>query len=336
MMMDQTTTSETTLVQETSTSTYTTANYGSGSSYWGGSGYDNCVNQCMASYGGMTMGGTYQATATAGSAGSTGTGATVTVLVGPTAGAYRFMPFAVNASVGDTIEFHWGASNHTVTKSSALLPCNKSAENPVFASGEQQDGFIFSQVVNTTETTYYYCGTPTHCEKGMFGIINPPQATPGSPNSLAVMLSTLASNDSDLAAYAAYSSNLTANNLAASSWADNLDISVLPQWAQGLAAASALFTRATLGMNSEIISSDGSVDLSSVQNTPLMLPMDITNALANGAAAASTSATDVPSEAAATSAESAASSKPTSGAVTVTSSRLLVAAFVVVATFFAL
>jgi hypothetical protein len=37
--------------------------------------------------------------------------------------------------------------------------------------------FAVSQVVNDTNPTFFYCGTPGHCEKGMFGIINPPTAS---------------------------------------------------------------------------------------------------------------------------------------------------------------
>jgi plastocyanin len=79
-------------------------------------------------------------TATGSSYGSKGTGATHTVIVAPTQGVLRYVPFAVNASVGDTIQFMWGANNHTVTKSSALTPCNKSTDG-LFASGTQNKDF---------------------------------------------------------------------------------------------------------------------------------------------------------------------------------------------------
>lgn len=38
-------------------------------------------------------------------AAATGTGATHTVVVAPTKGVLRYVPFAVNASVGDTVRF---------------------------------------------------------------------------------------------------------------------------------------------------------------------------------------------------------------------------------------
>ncbi|KAJ7685143.1 hypothetical protein DFH06DRAFT_968538 [Mycena polygramma] len=319
---------------------YQTSNYGSGSSNWGGSGYEDCVNQCVAQFGGSSGGGSYMATATSGSYGSKGTGATHTVLVAPTKGVFRMMPFATNASVGDTIEFHWGADEHTVTKSSQLLPCNKSSDAPVFASGEQNTSFVFTQVVNDTNPTFYYCGTPGHCEKGMFGIINPAMATPGSPSSLGGMMSSMAANDSDLSAYAAYSSNITSNNQAASEWGTNFDMASMPDWSHSLFATNVLFTRAVLGMNSEILKPDNSIDLSSTASTPLMLPMDISAPLnAASAPVASGAAAAVPAGAAETAPASSASPSAAAapnGASSVASPRLLVAAAVVVATIFAL
>jgi len=340
------TTSSTEDIQSTSTTTssnsYQTSNYGSGSSNWGGSGYQDCVNQCIASYGGMSGGGSYQATATSGSYGSSGSGATHTVLVAPTKGVFRFMPFATNASVGDTIEFHWGADNHTVTKSSELLPCNKSADAPVFASGEQNKDFVFRQVVNDTNPTFYYCGTPTHCEKGMFGVINPQMATPGSPTSIGGMMSSMAANDSDLSAYAAYSQNVTSNNDVASQWGSNFEMANMPDWSRSLMATNVLFTRATFGMNPDTLKADGSSNLASVATTPLMIPMDISGAL--NAAAATTAAASAPvanaADAAATAATASSappstSSKPSS-AMALASPKMLVGVVVVLATIFAL
>ncbi|KAJ7156017.1 hypothetical protein C8R43DRAFT_884380 [Mycena crocata] len=332
------------MVEETSTTSayksYETSSYGSGSTYWGGSGYQDCVNQCMADFGGgSTGGGSYQATATSGSEGSKGTGATHTVIVAPTKGVFRMMPFATNASVGDTIEFHWGADVHTVTKSSSLTPCNKSSDAPVFASGTQNQSFVFTQVVNDTNPTFYFCGTPTHCQKGMFGIINPAMATPGSPSSLGGMMSSMAANDSDLSAYAAYSNNITANNNQAATWGSNFDMSNMPDWSHSLFATNVLFNRAALAMNPEVLQADNSIDLSSVATTPLMLPKDMTPALnaAAAPAAASDGGVAQAAGAAATAAASPEASPATpNGASSLSSPRLLVGAVVVLATIFAL
>ena len=73
--------------------------------------------------------------------GSSGNGQTHTVIVAPTQGVLRYVPFALNASVGDTVKFIWGANEHTVTKSSELTLCNKTSDQP-FASGEQNKTFV--------------------------------------------------------------------------------------------------------------------------------------------------------------------------------------------------
>jgi plastocyanin len=221
MMMDS---SSTMMMDSTSTamaaSAYSTPSYGSGNSNWGGSGYDSCVqrmfsgifgdydltdssSECMASYGSM---GSYMPTATASMGSSGNGGVTHTVIVAPTQGVLRYIPFAINASVGDTVMFMWGANEHTVTKSSQLAICNKTSDAP-FASGEQNKSFTceytfarsigpyvdqnipvaVTQVVNDTDPTFFYCGTPGHCEKGMFGIINPPVANESSVSVASMM-----------------------------------------------------------------------------------------------------------------------------------------------------
>jgi plastocyanin len=85
------------------------------------------------------------------SAGSYGSGSTHTVWVAPTQGVLRYVPFALNASVGDTVKFIWGANNHTVTKSSELALCNKTGDAP-FASGEQNKTFVCKN--NMTHSLY--------------------------------------------------------------------------------------------------------------------------------------------------------------------------------------
>lgn len=331
------------LDESTSTSTayvssYTSPSYGSGSSNWGGSGYNDCVQQCIASFGAPAA--TYQATATSGSYGSSGTGATITVIVAPTQGVLRFVPFAVNASVGDTIEFHWGANNHTVTKSSELTPCNKSAE-PLFASGEHNKDFVFTQVVNDTSPTFFYCGTPTHCQKGMFGIINPPNAL-DAPTSFSGSIQSMASNNSDISAYVAYSNSVVSQNSSsvAQTWGGSIDLAGLPDWAHSFAAENILFTRNLIAMNSDIVGADGSIDLSSVATTPLMLPNDISAAL-NAASAPSSTSSAVSSETSsavsdASGAAAAATSAVSNGASSLASPRILVGLMVIIATFFAL
>lgn len=337
-MMEHETTS-TMMEHETTTSsaTYSMPTYGSGGSNWGGSGYDDCVQQCIASHGAPPA--TYSPTATSGHDGSTGGGATVTVMVAPKQGVLRYVPFAVNATVGTTIEFRWGGGPHTVTKGTALLPCNKSNEAPVFASGQQEKDFIFSQVVNDTNPTYYFCGVGQHCNNGMFAIINPPMDTTG-PTSVGGMMQDMMANNSDLKAYAAYTANATSGK-AGSNWGSGISLKDMPEWARPLAAENVLYTRSFLAMNSETVKEDGAIDLGNMANTPLMFPEDVGAAInaagspTSGAVSESTDNTSTASSEPASQSSAAAENK-SNGASAVASPKVLVALMAVVATFFAL
>jgi len=243
-------------------STYTVPSYGSGSSDWG-SGYDDCVQKCHGSYGAPyeKPSGTYE---------DHGKGATHTVIVAPTQGVLRYVPFALNASVGDTVKFVWGANNHTVTKGSALLPCNKTSDN-LFTSGVQNKGFEFTQVVNSTEPTYFFCNTPTHCQKGMFGIINP-RTNFGAATSVGLLAPELAAKDADLGAIWDKTSKDTEGNYKASSWGSNLDSKDMPEWSKEYLVENTLYVRSFLALNKDVLKDDGSIDLSNAPNTPLMFP----------------------------------------------------------------
>ncbi|TFY83235.1 hypothetical protein EWM64_g779 [Hericium alpestre] len=252
------------------------ASYGSGSSNWGGgSGYDSCVQQCMASFGAPSS--MAMPSQTGSAMGSYGTGGTThTVWVAPKQGVLRYVPFATNASVGDTVKFIWGANNHTVTKSSQLELCNKTSQQP-FVSGTQNASFVFTQVVNDTSPTFYYCGTPGHCQAGMFGIINPPNAFM-SPTSAAQMIPMMAQNDSSMAAAWSYTQSATANNTGAANWGSNMDMSSMPQWSKSYMADNIMYTRAFLAANPEVVNDDSSVDMSKAQSNALMVPTDISAA----------------------------------------------------------
>ncbi|KAF8959046.1 hypothetical protein BDZ97DRAFT_1923192 [Flammula alnicola] len=310
-----------------------TPSYGSGNSNWGNSGYNDCVQQCMASYGGLPA--TYTPPPTVTNAVSSGSGATHTVIVAPTQGVLRYVPFVLNASVGDTIQFMWGANNHTVTKSSELTPCNKTLDTP-FSSGEQNLGFVFTQVVNDTNPTFFYCGTPTHCQKGMFGIINPPNAFQ-APTSVSGMMQSIAANNSDVMGYAAYTQTQTANNSNAASWGKNIDLATLPEWSHQYVAENVLYTRNFLAANPEVLQDDGSVNLGASGSTPLMIPQDLSAVLSNAApASASASATPAVASAAAAAASSPAASTTAaaanSGALSISSSKVAVGLVAAVAT----
>ncbi|RDX56852.1 hypothetical protein OH76DRAFT_423348 [Lentinus brumalis] len=276
--------------QSTAAATSTSSAYGSGYTNWGGSGYNDCVQQCVASYGAPPA--SWTPSSTQGSSndgsysGSKGSGATHTVIVAPTQGVLRYVPFAVNASVGDTVMFVWNAKNHTVTKSSALEICNKTSDAP-FASGEHDAPFTFTQVVNDTNPTYFYCGTPGHCQKGMFGMINPP-ASSQAGTSVGSMMGSAVSNSSDMAAMMAYTNTMTGSNEKAASWGASIDMAALPEWAHSSVLENVMYTRAFLGANPETLKDDGFIDMSG--DAPKMIPQDmapINNAVDSGAATSS-------------------------------------------------
>ncbi|KAJ3573968.1 hypothetical protein NP233_g2094 [Leucocoprinus birnbaumii] len=350
MMMDSSTMADmsTSVMTDASTSTaawqsYQTPSYGSGSSSWGssswngGSNYNDCVSQCLAQYGNAPQPWTPPPSSTydSGSSSSSGSGVTHTVIVAPTQGVFRYVPFAVNASVGDTVRFMWGANNHTVTKSNTLEPCNATSDSP-FASGIQLKDFVFDQVVNDTNPTFFHCAVPNHCQKGMFGMINPPSNS-GAGTSVSLMMSSWTSSNPDISAYAAVTTNMTMNNTVASNWGGNIDVKSFPEWSQPMVAENVLYTRNFLAANPNTIKDDGTVDLGNANGSQLMIPQDIGNALNNAntspsSAASAPSASSVPASAA-SSAPSA--SQSTSGAAT-TSPKLIVALAAAAASFFLL
>jgi plastocyanin len=316
-----------------STQTYSPPSYGSGSSSWSNGGdYNSCVQQCMSQYGSPgSMDMPPASTPTSGS--GSGNGATHTVIVAPTQGVLRYVPFVLNASVGDTINFMWGANNHTVTKSSQLELCNKTSDAP-FASGEHNKSFMFSQVVNDTNPTFYYCGTPTHCQKGMFGIINPPNAYQ-QPGSLSNMMPTLASMYPSTNASWAYSSNFTANNSVAANWGMNIDMSKMPNWTMPYIAENAMYSRVFLASNPSTISEDGTISLSSLSNGTMIVPADFAAAARqNNAGYGSPPSSSTSSSVAAS--PTSASGALKNGAGALASPRIVVALVAVAAAAFAL
>jgi len=263
--------------------------YGSGSNSWGSNPYDDCVKQCQASY----------PTLTPSNAPPTKTGKTHVVWVAPTQGVLRYVPFAVNASVGDTVKFIWGANNHTVTKGSQLTPCNKTSDAP-FASGIQLKDFVFEQVVNDTNPTFFYCAVPNHCTKGMFGIINPPNAL-GGPTSVGSMMQPMVAANPNLGKMRAFVDDATKNSTVASKWGTNFDMGSIPQWAQESFMENVLYTRQFLAANSDALGDDGEVNASLGGNPPV-IPQDITQVALNnspgygsGPANPTTTSTVVPS-----------------------------------------
>lgn len=239
--------------------------YGSGSNNWGSNPFDDCVKQCQAKFPLAPPKDAPKDTPTK-------TGKTHVVWVAPTQGVLRYVPFAVNASVGDTVKFIWGANNHTVTKGSQLTPCNKTSDSP-FASGIQLKDFTFEQVVNDTNPVFFYCAVPTHCTKGMFGIINPPNANAG-PSSVGSMMQGMVAANPNLGKMRDYTDNATKTSEPASKWGTNLDMANIPDWAHESFVENVMHTRNWLAANPDAFK-DGDVDASLGGNPPVN-PKDIT------------------------------------------------------------
>lgn len=273
------------------TSSMATATYGSG---YTPSGYDSCVQQCMANYAPPPS----MVTATPAippnvDNGNSGNGATHTVIVAPTQGVLRYVPFAVNATVGDTVRFVWGAGPHTVTQSSQFNLCNATLDHP-FKSGLQNKSFVFDQVVNDTNPTFYYCGVPTHCEKGMFGVINPPNAQPGATTSTQSMISTMTQNNSDLAAQWTYTMTGTQNSTAASMWGGNMDLAKMTSDPQGQLALiqNVMFTRLAMASNQQYITPQGGFNPDISQG--MSVPVDPTKLVASSNGTSTSSESPMP------------------------------------------
>ncbi|CAE6515884.1 unnamed protein product [Rhizoctonia solani] len=277
-----------------SAAAHTTASpsYGSGSSNWG-TDLNSCVQMCQAKFGGGLSSASAPPPSTTTAAPAAGTGATHTVIVAPTKGVLRYVPFAVNASVGDTVRFMWGAGPHTVTKSSALTVCNKSADASTFASGQQNASFVFDQVVNNTEPTFFFCAVPNHCQKGMFGIINPPSAPAGSATSVGAMMSTWTSQNPDLAKMQTAVDSMTINT-PAYNWASNLDVSSIPTEAHESLVQNVFYTRMFYAANA-----GAEQGASLPDGKPISIPNDVSTLLTgtagNPAGASGAPAGGVPS-----------------------------------------
>jgi len=346
---NQYTTSSTIVYDSTSTSSaYVssyTASYGSGSSNWGGSGYNDCVMQCAASFGGMDS----MASATwvpptatqdsyAGQSGSNGV--THTIIVAPSQGVLRYVPFATNASAGDTVEFHWNAGPHTVTQSSALEVCNKTDLSTAFASGMQQAGFTYDMVINDTTPIWFYCGVTGHCEKGMFGGINIGEAAPGGSSymSLGSMVVNMTSSSSDCMAMWQYTKNVTSSNSYASNWGMGINVAGMDSNSMMEVMNNVMWTQQLIAANPDTVDAEKGFQVS---NKPLNLPVDLSSALASAPAPSSPAAATggaAASSAAVSSGAAGAAASPTAtgksnGAASVASSSVAIALVAIVASF---
>ncbi|KAL6798969.1 Cupredoxin [Trichoderma sp. SZMC 28013] len=89
-----------------------------------------------------------------------------------------FSPNDIKASVGDILEFHYYAKNHSVVAADFTTPCKPKAEGGFYsgffptASGENEN--VFQVEVNNTTPIWFYCSQTTgnHCGAGMVGAVN--------------------------------------------------------------------------------------------------------------------------------------------------------------------
>lgn len=352
-------------------SSYEYPSYGSGSVTWQSS-YSDCVQVCMAQYapppsvwdpstygistgsssygssgsssdggavssgdvssGAVSSGDVPSATIPDGS-GGVGGAVTHTIIVAPTQGVLRYVPFAINASVGDVIMWTWGAGPHTVTQSSETSICNKTDGG--FASGKQNASFVFTQTLNDTNPLFIYCGVPGHCEKGMFSIINPPNAF-GGATSVGSMMPMWANADPNILAAVQYTQNKTAGT-PAENWGSDIDVGGIDPTQHPAVATNVLFTRLVIGANPSTLDANGNFK----PTGPINIPNDLPAVLASTASTygyGSTGSSSSPSAGSANAGSSTPGSESSqaSGAASVTSSSLAVGVVALAAIWFAL
>ncbi|KAF8590557.1 hypothetical protein K439DRAFT_1508285 [Ramaria rubella] len=336
------------MATSSSSASYAQMTYGSGSSSWGGSGYDSCVQQCAASYAPPPATWT-PPTSTQDSSDSYGgsagnNGVTHTIIVAPTEGVLRYVPFSTNASVGDTVSFQWGAGPHTVTQSSALEVCNKTSAPGAFASGMQNKSFVFNQVINNTNPIWFYCGVPGHCEKGMFGGINIGQADPtGSSDSympLSDMMSNITSMSSDMQTLWGYTKNQTGSDAYANNWGMSTNCAGMTPDAMMQTAENVMYMQTLIAKNPQAVTG-GKFAVNDASS--LVIPADFQAALSSSSpdaapSVAAAAAASAPSSSSATSSTASppATTSTKSGAGSIASSSIAVGLVAIAATFFAL
>jgi plastocyanin len=264
MSMMEDTSSSSMMMDTTSTASYAAPTYGSGQNNWGKS-YDDCVSKCVAQYGSPPM--EWKPSESMAPPSDGGNGVIHTVMVAPMEGVLRYWPFAVNATVGDTIRYVWTTpANHTATLSSALAICNKSAkaDELKWASGVRNatggNPTTFDVLITTEETQFFYCSVKEHCHKGMFGMVQPKM---GGNNTVSSYMNGWLESNPDLKAAWSNVHNQT-QGTAADSWGNNMSVDGVPQEAYMDMAKNIIWSRAMFAANpgsleaNSAVTSDGS------------------------------------------------------------------------------
>ncbi|KAL7789533.1 hypothetical protein V8C37DRAFT_213091 [Trichoderma ceciliae] len=89
-----------------------------------------------------------------------------------------FNPSSVQASDGDTVEFHFQPVNHSVVAGDFRFPCSPLQLGTGFYSGffptsSGESNKVFRVVINGTDPVPFYSSQGNECASGMVGIINP-------------------------------------------------------------------------------------------------------------------------------------------------------------------
>lgn len=91
----------------------------------------------------------------------------------------QFSPNNFNANPGDTVEFQFFGSQHSVAQGQFPSPCSPANGSAFFSglistTGSGPNANVWTVKINDTNPIYFYCTVPTHCESGMVGAINAP------------------------------------------------------------------------------------------------------------------------------------------------------------------
>ncbi|PHH90223.1 hypothetical protein CDD83_4228 [Cordyceps sp. RAO-2017] len=89
-----------------------------------------------------------------------------------------FSPDSVTADRGDTLEFHFSGSKHSVVAGDFDKACSPLASGGFYSGTLQAKGddpSVFQVNVTSTDPIFYYCSVGNHCKDGMVGVVNPSQ-----------------------------------------------------------------------------------------------------------------------------------------------------------------
>jgi len=93
-------------------------------------------------------------------------------------GGTKFTPDTMTVPVGDSVEFRFYPSNHSVVQSSFDSPCTPINDQALFSGFQPVQSGVGTQSwtikINDTKSIWLYCSQSKHCQSGMSVVINPP------------------------------------------------------------------------------------------------------------------------------------------------------------------